>query len=118
MTWWTAMRSIPGRLEHIERMLKRLEPKVEKIMIDTSKALAAVALERTESASLRALVAQQTAAVKDLSAQLTAAIAANDPVALAQVQTDLDKIAADLSTDNTATQAAIDANTPAATPTP
>ena len=86
--------------------------KLDKIMIDTSKILAAVAQENTELKSWEALVDGLTATMKDLSTQLAAAIVANDPAALAQVQADLDKAAADLSADNQEATAAITANTP------
>jgi hypothetical protein len=85
----------------------------ETIMIDTSKILAAVSAEKTKVDSLIALVDGQTATMKDLSAQLASAIAANDPAALAQVQSDLDKAADDLSAETSAVSTAIDANTPA-----
>jgi hypothetical protein len=93
-------------------------------MIDTSKILAAVAEEKTESASLRALVAAQSKVIVDTAAQLKAALAdprmaGADTAALVQVQADLDQAAADLSTDNAATKDAIAANaTPAAAPAP
>ena len=85
-------------------------------MIDTTKLLAEVARERTDSASLRALVTANSTAIADLSAQLAAAIAAGDPAVLAQVQADLDKVASDLSLDNDAAEAAIAANVPPTTP--
>ena len=85
-------------------------------MIDTTKLLAEVARERTDSASLRALIVANSTAISDLAAQLAAAIAANDPVAIAQVQADLDKAAADLALDSDAAEAALAANVPPATP--
>lgn len=99
------------RLRGILTMLGNILENQETLMIDTSKILAAVAAERTESASLRALVNSQSEAMKDLGAQLQAAIAANDPAALAKVQADLDQAATDLSADNDATAQAIAANT-------
>lgn len=83
----------------------------EKIMIDTSRILASVAAERTESASLRALVAANTATMRDLAVRLQAAIDANDPTAMAQVQADLDQAATDLDADNQAAADAITQNT-------
>lgn len=100
-----------------DRQLGIITRNQELTMIDTSKLLAAVADEKTESASLRALVAANSATMKDLSDKLAAAIAANDPAAVAQVQADLDQAAADLSADNQAAKDAIAANTPPA-PTP
>lgn len=104
---------IRSRLGTIEQMLVQSLQNEAKLMIDTSKLLAAVADEKTESASLRALVAANSATMKDLSDKLAAAIAANDPAAMAQVQVDLDQAAADLSADNQAAKDAIAANTPA-----
>ena len=100
------------RLIRLEVALKGVVAKQERLMIDTSKLLAAVAEEKTETASLRALADALTTAMKDLSAQLAAAIAANDPVAIAQVQKDLDQATAELSTDSQATKDAVAANTP------
>lgn len=100
------------RLCRIETMLGNILENQEDIMIDTSKIIAAVAAEKTKVDSLIALANGQSATMKDLSAQLAAAIAANDPAALAQVQSDLDKAADDLSTETAAVGAAIDANTP------
>lgn len=101
------------RLSRIEEMLDESLDNQDKIMIDTSKIIAAVAAEKSKVDSLIALANGQSATMKDLSAQLAAAIAANDPVALAQVQVDLDKAAEDLGTETAAVSAAIDANTPA-----
>lgn len=81
-------------------------------MIDTSKILAAVAEEKTETASLRALVAAQNKVIADTAAQLKAA--GVDAAALAHVQADLDQAANDLSTDNAATKDALAANAPPA----
>src|ERR1700704_359874 len=100
----------------LDRKLSLVLTRLESSMIDTSKILAEVAREKTESASLRTLVSGMAASMTDLSAQLKAAIASGDPAALAQVQADLDKATTDLSTDNDATAAAITANTPAAPP--
>lgn len=107
------------RDEGIAEILRRTETlleKMETIMLDTSRLLAAVAEEKTETASLRALAVAQTQAMKDLSAQLAAAIAANDPAAIAQVQADMDTATNDLSIDSQATKDAVTANTPAAPP--
>lgn len=103
----------PREIELYE-MLSLVLKNQEKIMIDTKAILAAVAEERTENASLRALVVAQNKVISDTASQLKDALAANDPAALAQVQTDLDQAAADLSTDNAATKDAIAANTPPA----
>jgi hypothetical protein len=102
------------QLSWIIRGIGTLNRNMEKIMIDTSKILAAVADEKTKVDSLIALSAGQSATMKDLAAKLAAAIAANDPAATAQVQADLDKAATDLSTETAAVSAAIDANTPPA----
>jgi hypothetical protein len=103
------------RLSRIENLLGSIIRNQETSMLDTSKILAAVAAEKTESASLRALVTAQSQAMKDLGTQLQAAISANDPAALAKVQADLDQAATDLNADNDAAAAAIAANT---TPAP
>lgn len=94
-----------------QAMLGIIMNKMEFLMIDTSKILAAVAEERTELAGWKTLAAAQTQALKDAAAALAAANAANDPAAQAQVQADLDKAAGDLSADNAEAKAAITANT-------
>jgi hypothetical protein len=106
------------RLCRIEETLGIIIEDQEQIMVDTSKIIAAVAAEKSKVDSLIALANGQSASMKDLAAQLAAAIAANDPAALAQVQSDLDKAADDLGTETAAVSAAIDANTPAAPPAP
>ena len=92
---------------------KQLLSQGEKLMIDTSAILAAVAEENTELKSWKALVDGLTTTITKLSQDLAAAIANSDPAALAQVQADLDKAAQELSADNTEAQAAIAANTQA-----
>jgi hypothetical protein len=87
---------------------------LEKLMLNTAPLLAAVEAAHTELQSWKALVAANTAAQTQLSADLKAAIAANDPIALAQVQTDLDNATAALSADNAEASGIITANTPAA----
>ena len=101
------------QLSWIIRGLGAITRQVERLMIDTSKVLAAVEAEKTQVASLIALANGQTAAMKDLAAKLADAIAANDPAAMAQVQADLDKAADELGTETAAVSAAIAANTPA-----
>ena len=101
-------------LNTILTQLVSLNKGFTKMALDTSKLLAAVAEENTELKSWEALSAAQTEALKSLAASLAAAIAANDPVALAQVQTDIDKAATDLSADNAEAADAIAKNTPAA----
>ena len=91
---------------------------LEKIMINTVAILKAVADERTELKSWEALAAAQATAMTKLAADLATAIANSDPVAIAQVQADLDKAATDLSADNAEAQTAIAANTPAVVPAP
>lgn len=100
--------------EDNQRILKLLE----KIMINTTSILKAVADERTELKSWEALSAAQTTAMTKLAADLATAIANSDPVATAQVQADLEKAATDLSADNAEAQLAIAANTPAAPAVP
>jgi predicted nucleic acid-binding Zn-ribbon protein len=116
------------RVRHIldeaaHQRLFEINERVKKIMVDTSKLLAAVAREKTDNDSLRALVEANTKAQKELSTQLADAIAklaaGTDTTALDAVQADLDKATADLSLDSDATETALKANvpdTPAPTP--
>lgn len=84
-------------------------------MIDTTKLLASAAKQSTENASLRALIVSvkdQLSITKD---ELAAAIAANDPLAIAAAQKDIDDTVALLDADDADTEAALAANVP---PTP
>lgn len=94
-----------------------IQQKLETLMIDTSKLLAAVAREKTDNDSLRALVTANTQALSLISTQLADAIAkldasGTDTAALAAVQADLDKAATDLSLDSDKTEAALAASVP------
>lgn len=100
-----------GIAEQLRQIREQLALIKERHMVDTSKILAAVDAAKTKIDSLIALSNGQSQKMKDLSTQLAAAIAANDPVALAQVQADLDKASTELSTENDAVDAAIAANT-------
>lgn len=108
---------VEARLRSVERNLDLINQNMESIMIDTSRILAEVARERTELASWKALSAAKDKVIADQATALAAAIAANDPVAIAKVQADLDQAAVDLKNDNDDAEAAIGANTsPAPTP--
>lgn len=85
-------------------------------MLDTSKILAATAAATTREDSLIALVLGLGTRLRDLSGQLAAAIAANDPVAIAQVQKDIDDSASALDARSGPAAAAIAANTDNPTP--
>jgi len=95
-------------------ILKRLEA----LMIDTQSILKAVGEERTVLAGWKRLLSELVKTVSDLSQKLADAIAANDPVAMAQVQADLDKAATDLSGDNAEALTAINSVPPGPVPTP
>lgn len=109
--------------EHLRRMQRQLDHLLKEVInmaLDTSKLLASVEKEKTESASMRALVAANTQALGDIKGQLADAIAklnqqGADTQDLVKVQADIDKAQTDLDADNAATQAALDANTPADT---
>lgn len=109
-----SVKEVNAKLDLVLGILKQMVKLETGMAIDTKALLDAVAKEVTENASLRTLVEGQSTAMKALSEQLAAAIASGDPAALAQVQADLDKATADLSTDSAATEAALAANTPPA----
>lgn len=109
------LQTMNDKLDRMGTSNLEVRRKVAQMAIDTAGILAAVAKEVTENASLRVLVAAQSAAVAQAAADLKAALAANDPAALAAVQADLDKAAADLSANDADTAAALAANT---TPAP
>lgn len=100
----------PAFVAEFRATLARIEKKENLIMIDTRKILDAVEKEITENAGLRTLIAELKTANKKLAADLADAIAANDPVAMGQVQTDMDAAADKLSLDDADTAAALAAN--------
>lgn len=110
-------RPMAEALNKVTLQLASIAKMVSTNMIDTSKLLAAVAREKTDNDSLRALVVANTTAMATLSKQLADAIAANDPVAMQQVQTDLDKASSDLALDSDKTEAALAASVPPTQPT-
>lgn len=89
--------------------------KMETIEMDTSKLLAAVEREKTESASLRALVEAQTKAMVEVKEKLADAVSKLDSQGantqeLEKVQRDIDQAVNDLSADSDKAEAAIKAN--------
>lgn len=99
-----------GHQRRVMYLLQLILARQDKIMLDTSKALAAVRQENTDNASLRALLAQIVQALTTTNAALAAAVAAGNPADIAQAQIDLDTIAQLASTDDAQTQAALAAN--------
>lgn len=99
-----------GHQRRVMYLLQLILARQDKIMLDTSKALAAVRQENTDNASLRALLATIVTELQTTNAALAAAIAAGDPAAIAAAQTDLDTIATLANTDDAQTQAALAAN--------
>lgn len=91
----------------IKELRGLIHQKMELLMIDTSRILAEVARERTELASWKALSAAKDKVIADQAEALRKAIADSDPVAMAQVQADLDKAAGDLKNDNDEAEAAV-----------
>lgn len=107
------IRQVHGRLDQIAKAMNSINQRMETIMINTKDALAAVQQQTTDNASLRTLLSQVSTKLSTVSQQLADAIAANDPAAMAAAQADLDQITQLANTDDAATKAAIQANTPA-----
>lgn len=78
---------------HRGSMLDDLYTNMEKMMFDLSKIRAAAERSNAGVDSILAVVHEQSAQLKEVSAKLAAANTANDPVAQAAVQAELDKIA-------------------------
>lgn len=101
-------------LADVMRLLKQLERKVDKIMIDikhltdSEQKLVAVVEQ------VLVLVGSQQAALKTLSAQLAAAIAAGDPVSNVALQASLDAMAKNLDDETTKVGNSLAAASPAA----
>lgn len=98
-----------ARLSQQLRQIATYNERMSEMAIDTSRILAEVARERTELASWKAMSAAKDKLIADQADALRKAMEANDPVAMAQVQADLDKAAADLASDNAEADAAIKA---------
>jgi hypothetical protein len=98
----------------IRRMESQILSNTETIMLDTSKLLESARKQSTENASLRALIASVKDQLATTKAELAAAIAANDPVATAAAQKDLDDMATLLDADDADTAAALAENVPPA----
>jgi hypothetical protein len=81
-------------------------------MLDTSKLLESARKQSTENASLRALIVSVKTQLATSIADLAAAIAANDPIATAAAQKDIDDTAALLDADDADTAAALAENVP------
>lgn len=98
-------------------LILRTERQMENIMaLDFTKMIAATAAQSTVTNSVLAALQSLGAKIADLSTQLAAAIAANDPVAQAAVQTQLDALAQGVSDNDDKLAAAVVATGPAPTP--
>lgn len=90
--------------------------------LDFTKIIAAAAAQTTVTNSVLQTLQSLGAKVADLSTQLAAALAANDPVAAAAVQTQLDALATGIQANDDQLAAAVVApgtvTTPTPTPTP
>ena len=113
---------ILSRLESIEHkldLLYKVERRMESGMVlDFTNMIAAAADQSTVTNSVLQTLKDLGAKVADLSAQLATANAANDPVAAAAVQTQLDALATGIKTNDAALAAAIATPGPAPAPTP
>jgi hypothetical protein len=101
-------------MRRLDALSEQIDLAKEKIMIDTTKILAAATRATTDSAALRALVKDVKTSLDKSIADLAAAIAASDPIATAKAQADIDQAAGLLDTDSTETEAALAANVPPA----
>lgn len=109
------------RLDAIERKLDlslNIERRTENTMaLDFSQLIAAANAQTTVTAGVLATLTELRAHAADLSAQLAAAIAANDPVAQAAVQQQLNDLATGIQSNDNALATAI-ATTPDAPANP
>jgi hypothetical protein len=110
------------RLDAIEQKLDRVlkvEQRMENTMaLDFTKMIAATTAQTTVTNSVLQTLTDLAAKITDLSAQLAAAIAANDPVAQAAVQTQLDALAQGITDNDDKIAAAIVAPGTPGTPPP
>jgi hypothetical protein len=113
---------ILDRLDYIQQTLDlilKVQRRTENEMtLDFTNMVAAAAAQSTVTNSVLQTLSDLAAKVADLSTQLAAAIAANDPVAQAAVQTQLDALAKGISDNDDKLAAAITTPGPAPAPTP
>lgn len=110
-------------LREMLALVLRTERRTESEMaLDFTKIIAAAAAQTTVTNSVLQTLQSLGAKVADLSTQLAAALAANDPVAAAAVQTQLDALATGIQANDDQLAAAVVApgtvTTPTPTPTP
>ncbi|SRR6266852_405569 len=120
--YFLSVPEVLNRLDSIQRQLDlvlKVERRMESGMVlDFTNMIAAAAAQSTVTNSVLQTLKDLGAKVTDLSAQLAAAIAANDPVAIAAAQAQLDALAAGIQTNDTALAAAIVTPGPVPVPTP
>lgn len=105
MSWWRSPRDqLIGRLNEIDRTLKRME---KQMSLDMSKVVAAAQRQTTVTNGVLQVLSDVSKRVDELSAQLAAAIASSDPVAQKAVQDQLDKLADDINANDDRLAAAI-----------
>lgn len=111
-----------NRLDALSRKLDLVlsaELKMENEMaLDFTKMIAATTAQTTVTNGVLQVLKDTSAKIADLSAQLAAALAANDPVAQAAVQKQLDDLATGIQTNDDAIAAAIVAPGTPGTPAP
>jgi len=113
---------VTGRLDMIAKKLDLVlstERRMENTMaLDFTKMIAATTTQTTVTNGVLQVLKDTSAKIADLSAQLAAALAANDPVAQAAVQKQLDDLATGIQTNDDAIAAAIVAPGTPGTPAP
>lgn len=107
--------AIDQKLDLIYRTVRRTE---SGMVLDFTNMIAAAAAQSTVTNSVLQTLKDLGAKITDLSTQLAAAVAANDPVAQAAVQTQLDALATGIQANDTALANAIATPGPAPAPTP
>jgi hypothetical protein len=112
----TALTAQAETLAQIKTSIDLLIRGVNMLTINTADLVASTAKNTTVIGSALNVINGFSAQLGAISAQLAAALAANDPVALAAVQTTIDQSKAAIDASDTDLAAAIAANTPAATP--
>jgi len=105
-------REAPRWAQTLRERVSQVLSNQETNMIDTSKLLESARKQSTENASLRALIASVKDQLTTTKTELAAAIAANDPIATAAAQKDIDDTVALLDADDSETAAALADNVP------
>lgn len=98
--------------DEIRNLLQSIKGEIKDVIFNLQTLRDAVAKETTVTQSVLTLLTNLASSIADLKQKLADAIAANDPVAIAEAQAELDAIGNTISSQADTLAAAVTANTP------